>query len=175
MNNRRAFTVLELLVVVLIIGLLAGLILPALNRARAAAKRTACLGHLRQLALAVQMYVNDAGGQLPALQNRASITNDVPALDTVLRPYVAGKREVFQCPADAKDLFAVTGTSYFWNFTVSGQDIGKLFSIVGGTEPTRVPLVSDKEGFHADIPDRVLILYADGHVSKELKFSTSLP
>jgi len=175
MKTPRAFTLLELLVVVAIIGLLAGLILPALNRARAAGKTTACLGQLRQISLALQMYVNDAGGRLPVLQNRASITNDVPALDTVLAPYAAGKREVFRCPADAAGIFEASGTSYFWNFTVNGQDIGNLFSLAGGTEPTRVPLVSDKEGFHKELTDRVLILYADGHVSKELKFSTSLP
>lgn len=175
MKRYRGFTVLELLVAVAIIGLVAGLVFPALNRARAAAKTTGCLGNLRQMALAVQMYVNDSGGRLPVLQNRASVTNEAPALDTALLGYVAGKREVFRCPADAKNLFVATGTSYFWNFTVNGQDIGNLFSIVGGAEPTRVPLVSDKEGFHAEIPDRVVILYADGHVSKELKFSTSLP
>ncbi len=175
MKTTRGFTVLELLVVVLIIGLLAALLFPALNRARAAAKTAQCLGNLRQIALAVQMYVNDSNGRLPVLQNRASTTNAVPALDTVLLPYVAGKAGVFDCPADSRDLFTTTGTSYFWNFTVSGQDVGSLFSIVGGSESTRVPLVSDKEGFHPDIPDRVNILYADGHVSKELKFSTSLP
>jgi len=173
--KRAAFTLLELLVVVAIIGVLAGLLVPVLSKARAAAKTTHCLGNLRQLSLAIQMYVDDNGGRLPALQNRASLTEPLPALDTVLLAQVSGKSGVFGCRADNKRLWETTGTSYFWNFTVNGQNVDRLFSIVGGTEATRIPLLSDKEAFHPDTRDGVNILYADGHVAKELRFSTSLP
>jgi prepilin-type processing-associated H-X9-DG protein len=166
---------LELLVVIAIIGILVGLLLPALRGARRSAQTTQCLSHLRQLSLALQMYVNDHNGRLPALQNRASTNDPLPAVDTVLLPGVNGNRTVFGCPSDHKRLFETTGTSYFWNFTVNGQDVDRMFSIVGGTEPTRIPLLSDKEAFHPDTKDGVNILYADGHVAKELRFSTSLP
>jgi prepilin-type processing-associated H-X9-DG protein len=46
---------------------------------------------------------------------------------------------------------------------------------VGGSVITHIPLISDKQGFHPDLKDRVNILYADGHVAKEIQFSTSLP
>ncbi|MCG3150636.1 MAG: hypothetical protein PCFJNLEI_04124 [Verrucomicrobiae bacterium] len=170
-----AFTLLELLVVIGIIGVLVGMLFPVLRSARAAAKTTQCLNNLRQISLALQMYVNDSNGRLPVLQNRAGTNEPLPALDTVLLSGVGGTRQVFGCPADNKRLYETTGTSYFWNFTVNGQDVDRMFSIVGGTEPTRIPLLSDKEAFHPDTKDGVNILYADGHVAKELRFSTSLP
>jgi prepilin-type N-terminal cleavage/methylation domain-containing protein/prepilin-type processing-associated H-X9-DG protein len=54
-----AFTLVELLVVLAIIGVLAALLVPALARGKAAARRTACASNLRQLALASQMYWSD--------------------------------------------------------------------------------------------------------------------
>ncbi|NQU10461.1 type II secretion system protein [bacterium] len=167
----RAFTLVELLTVIAIVGLLAALVVPALSRARASAKTAACLGNLRQIGLAVQMYVNDHQGRLPVLQNRTSIDEPLPALDIVLRPPAAGPG-VFRCPADEQGLSAASGTSYFWNFLINGQDVGRLFSLAGGTEPERIPLVSDKEAFHPELTSKVNILYVDGHVAKELQFST---
>jgi len=62
----KAFTLIELLVVIAIIALLAALLLPALNRAKIQATSTACKNHLRQMAVALQLYVNtDAGNHYP--------------------------------------------------------------------------------------------------------------
>lgn len=56
---RRGFTVAELLVVVAILGLLAGLLLPALASAKERARRIGCVSNLRQLGIALQMYAHD--------------------------------------------------------------------------------------------------------------------
>ncbi len=66
-NTRKGFTLVELLVVITIISILAGLMLPALSRAAAAARGVQCQGNLKQIGLAVQCYADDNRNAFPPL------------------------------------------------------------------------------------------------------------
>lgn len=98
------FTLLELLLVMAIIGILATLLLAAINGAIGKARRVACTGNLRQISLGVRMYADDSNDKAPKLA--ASLSNPYSAYKELMKSYVAmrGKSsaqdKLFACPAD---------------------------------------------------------------------------
>lgn len=179
--RRSAFTLIELLVVIAIIGLLAGLTLPAVTRATESGRSTACLSNLRQIGIALQLYVDDNQNRLPVMRDRRfeaaveGVTNAPPSPDTgasievVLMPHL-GATNVLRCPSDRKHFFELTGSSYSWNSLLNGQDAGQLRVFGIDFDPHQIPVVFDKEAFHAARGPKkgVNYLYADGHIKNLL-------
>lgn len=172
-STRRAFTLLELLVVIVIVAVLASLLMPAYSRSQRGAEAVACTANLREIGVGLNLYLGEHQMIMPDLQAlRSKTTDDVAVIDNTLDKYVQNKA-VFACPGDHLGVAAASGTSYYWNSTLNKQSVSSLAFLNLTEDHSRIPVLNDKQGFHPYLDDKINILYADGHVTKDLKFSSS--
>lgn len=178
---QRAFTLTELLVVVAIVAILAGLSWPALSRATEQGKKAQCQSNLRQLYQATMLYALDNNNTLPSMKGHAGDYGSTFIWGT-LKGYIASDANkkgmdqdimVTRCPGARVDWLWTSPEHSCYRYNAANGSNGKKIHAAGRrvstiTDPARAVLLFDMSWPNwpaKDLPhDGVNLVYADGHV-----------
>ena len=174
----RGFTLIEMLLVIAILALLAGMIFPMASQVIARTETMKCMSNLRQIGVAANAAANDNDYRYPFVEIDPKNPIFPPEVGALPLSEAFTKYgitpAVLQCPADLKgpNWFAQTGASYMWQpytedeaanavtiYLPRGEFQGRL---------SRIRFAIDYEAVHAGTPGgrkKSNILYADGHVT----------
>jgi len=155
MNSRRAFTLLELLVVIAIIAILAALLLPVLSAAKKRAAQATCINNQKQLGLGMQIYVQDNNDTFPGCASGGvygyqpedwiywrTDTNTYPPFSQspIVKSVPGLQTNSLRCPLDIDDNARLTSSPYppyFFSYSLNGygpnEGMSSVIQTSGGT------------------------------------------
>ena len=173
--GHRGFTLLELLVVIGIIALLAGILLPCLSKAKSYAKRISCKSNLHSAAAAFRMYLDEYNDYMPPAARYPSLNiNDKRPIAEFLMPFITGSKSLC-CPADnghkrknyTERYYESEGSSYEYMEALGGKWVDDTY-LTGnlGFNERDVHIIYDYDHFHGKKGKKgsVNYLYADGQI-----------
>ena len=167
----KGFTLIELLVVIAIIGILAGILLPVLSRARESARKTQCMSNVKQIGMGLIMYANENSETFPS----STASNPAMASLNLLYDTYISDNKVFNCPSDTtvtaatnagmsvstsggSEAFTSTQSSYGYDRSHTQADDADV-ALLADRPPSDTTLSSDNHNARGQN-----VVYVDGHV-----------
>ncbi|KHE90466.1 MAG: DUF1559 domain-containing protein [Candidatus Scalindua rubra] len=182
-RSNEGFTLIELLVVIAIIGILAGILLPVLSRARESARKTQCMSNVKQIGMGLIMYANENNENFPSSSADAMLS-----LNLLYPDYISDPR-TFNCPSDTfvttetnagiteADGFDKDECSYGYDYThtqVDDADVALAADRPTNAANTTTPTANTNSPNHGGTTGTVAkgdtagrgqnVVYVDGHV-----------
>ena len=169
----KGFTLIELLVVIAIIGILAGILLPVLSRARESARKTQCMSNVKQIGMGLIMYANENSETFPS----STASNPAMASLNMLYDTYISDNKVFNCPSDTSvtaatnagmsvytsggsQAFTQTQSSYGYDRSHTQADDADV--ALAADRPPATPSATASTANHNSRGQN--IVYVDGHV-----------
>lgn len=174
MNRTAGLTLVELMVVIALLTATAAILLPLHSHYQAEAARSVCRVQLGQIGTALGRYAMAHEGRLPAARPMPKPIDGpaaLPALPMVVSRYVSRAATAFHCPGDELMLFAMCGSSYYYD-TAAAFGTGTTAETADATpmiwDADNVTLRARGESIHVPpFHGRRMVGYRDGHVASQ--------